>query len=76
MTKIRAGLIAAALACGLNSQVKAQEKYDLRFADSLPATHLFTKEVALPWMEAVTAGSEGAITTRLNSWARPRTCCR
>ena len=35
---------------------------ELRFADSLPATHQFTKLVAEPWMQAVTEGSGGAVT--------------
>ena len=34
----------------------------LRFADSLPATHLFTREVAQPWMEAVERATEGRVT--------------
>jgi TRAP-type C4-dicarboxylate transport system substrate-binding protein len=61
MKTLTSGLIAAALAIGSASTAFAQDRVELRFADSLPATHLFTKEVALPWMEAVTAGSNGAV---------------
>ncbi len=33
----------------------------LRFADSLPADHLFTRVAARPWMDAVTAATNGAV---------------
>ncbi len=62
MTPIRSGLLAACLALGMTGTTMAQDKVELRFADSLPATHLFTREVALPWMEAITAASDGAVT--------------
>lgn len=62
MTSIKSALLAATFALGMTGTALAQEKVELRFADSLPATHLFTKEVALPWMEAVTAASNGAVT--------------
>lgn len=62
MTEIKSALLAAMFALGMGGTALAQDKVELRFADSLPATHLFTKEVALPWMEAVTAGSNGALT--------------
>jgi TRAP-type C4-dicarboxylate transport system substrate-binding protein len=34
----------------------------LRFADSLPATHLFTTALAKPWMEEVTKATDGQVT--------------
>lgn len=40
----------------------AQQKITLRFADSLPQSHLFTREVAKPWMEEVTKATNGAVT--------------
>jgi TRAP-type C4-dicarboxylate transport system substrate-binding protein len=62
MTLLARTLLALPLAVGIGSVANAQEKVELRFADSLPATHLFTREVAKPWMDAVTAGSGGAVT--------------
>lgn len=62
MTSIKSVLLAATFTLGMAGAGLAQDSVQLRFADSLPATHLFTKEVALPWMEAVTAGSNGTVT--------------
>lgn len=61
-TKFARNAFIVSLLLGSTAISTAQEKLELRFADSLPATHLFTKEVALPWMEAVTAATDGAVT--------------
>ncbi|KPQ04313.1 MAG: TRAP-type C4-dicarboxylate transport system, periplasmic component [Rhodobacteraceae bacterium HLUCCA12] len=53
-------MLSASISLGAAQAVLAQET--LRFADSLPATHLFTREVALPWMEAVTEATGGEVT--------------
>ncbi|MEO5699394.1 MAG: C4-dicarboxylate ABC transporter, partial [Casimicrobiaceae bacterium] len=37
----------------------AQGKTLLKFADSLPANHLFTESVAKPWMEEVRKRTNG-----------------
>lgn len=60
----RAALFGTALAFVLAQTVgaSAQQKLTLRFADSLPASHLFTKEVAKPWMDEVTRATNGAVT--------------
>ncbi|MEP7205640.1 MAG: TRAP transporter substrate-binding protein DctP [Casimicrobiaceae bacterium] len=39
----------------------AQGKTVLKFADSLPANHLFTESVAKPWMEEVRKRTNGAV---------------
>lgn len=51
--------LVGAAACG---GAQAQGKITLRFADSLPQNHLFTTEVAKPWMEEVTRATNGAVT--------------
>lgn len=56
---LSAGLVAASLTLASGAAV-AQTK--LRFADSLPANHLFTRELAKPFMDAVTAATNGAVT--------------
>ena len=57
-----AAMIGACLSLGLSGTASAQDKIELRFADSLPATHLFTRELAQPWMDAVTEKTNGSIT--------------
>jgi TRAP-type C4-dicarboxylate transport system substrate-binding protein len=52
----------AALLLAQTLSAAAQQKITLRFADSLPATHLFTKELAKPWMDEVTKATNGAVT--------------
>src|ERR1700748_1950098 len=53
------GLLGLALT---GSNTFAQSKITLRFADALPATHLFTATVAKPWMDEVTKATNGAVT--------------
>jgi TRAP-type C4-dicarboxylate transport system substrate-binding protein len=53
---------ALSILLGSTALAAAQKKVQLRFADSLPPTHLFTTEVARPWMEVVTEATGGAVT--------------
>ena len=55
-----AGVAAAALAAAC-AGASAQDKVVLRFADSIPATHAFTTQVAKPWMAEVTRLTNGAV---------------
>lgn len=57
-TALTSGLLAAATLAVVQPGA-AQET--LRFADSLPATHLFTEQLARPWMEEVTRRTDGAV---------------
>ena len=58
---ITAALLAASVlsSAGL---AKAQSTINLRFADSLPQSHLFTTALAKPWMEEVTKATNGQVT--------------
>ena len=56
-----AALVGCALTLSVNG-AQAQAKITLRFADSLPATHLFTTALAKPWMEDVTKATDGEVT--------------
>lgn len=60
MKTLAHGLAALGLLASGLAPAAAQET-TLRFADSLPATHQFTRMVAEPWMQAVTEGTDGAI---------------
>ena len=53
---------AFALGALLTTPAMAQSKITLRFADSLPQSHLFTTELAKPFMEQVTRATNGAVT--------------
>jgi TRAP-type C4-dicarboxylate transport system substrate-binding protein len=55
-------VLAAALAALAGGGAQAQSKITLRFADSLPANHLFTTAVAKPWMDEVTKETNGEVT--------------
>jgi TRAP-type C4-dicarboxylate transport system substrate-binding protein len=51
----------AVAALALATPALAQDKITLRFADSLPQAHLFTTELAKPFMEEVTRATNGRV---------------
>ncbi len=58
---LKSAALAAALSLTVVGGAQAQSKITLRFADSLPATHLFTRAVAKPWMDEVTKETHGQV---------------
>lgn len=59
---LKSAALAAALSLAASWGAQAESKLVLRFADSLPATHLFTTAVAKPWMDEVTKETNGQVT--------------
>lgn len=62
IAKLCSAALALAAVTFFSGTAQAQSKMTLRFVDSLPASHLFTRELAKPWMDAVTAATKGAVT--------------
>src|SRR5687768_16404700 len=60
LVSARRGAIAAVVTCCLASQPGVAAEV-LRFADSLPANHLFTQVASKPWMEAVSKATNGEV---------------
>jgi TRAP-type C4-dicarboxylate transport system substrate-binding protein len=54
--------LATTLSMAFAMPAVAQSKITLRLADSLPQSHLFTTELAKPFMEQVTRATNGAVT--------------
>lgn len=62
MMPCRNSLLALLVVATALSAAPASRAEVLRFADSVPSDHLFTRVVAKPWMDAVTKATNGQVT--------------